>query len=211
MIYAYDEIYLAKARQTFGWMLSYACNECNQDVDQFYSCFLISPYANAFATGNCSVIAGMSGVELARKVLHYVYGKNEFPQPDYKLQRSREYWLGFYLSYYQWYRNLSFAKCVENISMSQLLCLYPKYHEMDVSQFVIFMDDLLRKEDQMTRLKLYRQKVGLSQRELAERTEIPVRTIQQYEQGQKDINHAKVEYVIRLAKELYCRPEELLE
>ena len=46
---------------------------------------------------------------------------------------------------------------------------------------------------------------------LAEKADVPLRTIQQYEQKQKNINHARADYVIRLAKALYCRPEDLLE
>ena len=53
--------------------------------------------------------------------------------------------------------------------------------------------------------------MGLSQSQLAKLTGIPVRTIQQYEQGQKDINKARAEYVITLARALYCDPQQLLE
>ena len=63
----------------------------------------------------------------------------------------------------------------------------------------------------MSRLQEYRRRIGLSQRELSERADVPLRTIQQYEQKQKNINHARADYVIRLAKALYCRPEDLLE
>ena len=48
----------------------------------------------------------------------------------------------------------------------------------------------------------------MSQRELTDKTEIPVRTIQQYEQKQKNINKAQVDYLIRLSKVLYCEPED---
>ena len=51
----------------------------------------------------------------------------------------------------------------------------------------------------------------MSQKELANKTEIPLRTIQQYEQKQKNINKAQAEYLIRLSKALYCEPEDLLE
>ena len=42
----------------------------------------------------------------------------------------------------------------------------------------------------MSRLQEYRRRIGLSQRELSERADVPLRTIQQYEQKQKNINHA---------------------
>jgi transcriptional regulator with XRE-family HTH domain len=53
--------------------------------------------------------------------------------------------------------------------------------------------------------------LGFSQLQLANETGIPIRTIQQYEQGQKNINKAQAEYIIKLAKALYCEPSELLE
>ena len=63
----------------------------------------------------------------------------------------------------------------------------------------------------MSRLQEYRRRIGLSQRELSERADVPLRTIQQYEQKQKNINHARADYVVRIARVLYCRPEDLLE
>lgn len=59
-------------------------------------------------------------------------------------------------------------------------------------------------------LKKLRVLNGLSQGQLAEVTGIPVRTIQQYEQGQKDLSHARAEYIFALARALHCEPEQLL-
>jgi transcriptional regulator with XRE-family HTH domain len=91
--------------------------------------------------------------------------------------------------------------------------MYRKYHEMDVGQFVDGLDEMRAdaRMRQITRLQEYRRRLQISQKELAEQSGVPLRTIQQYEQGQKNINHARVEYVIALSKILYCRPEDLLE
>jgi DNA-binding transcriptional regulator YiaG len=53
-------------------------------------------------------------------------------------------------------------------------------------------------------------KNGLSQSQLAKAAGVPVRTIQQYEQGQKDIRRARAEYVISLSRALHCDPVRLL-
>ena len=50
-----------------------------------------------------------------------------------------------------------------------------------------------------------------SQRELAELSGVPIRTIQQYEQRQKRINKAQVEYLLNLSKALCCEMECLIE
>lgn len=60
-----------------------------------------------------------------------------------------------------------------------------------------------------TNLKTLRLNAGLSQSELAEISDIPVRTIQQYEQKQKNINAAKAETVVKLAKAQNTSVEKL--
>jgi DNA-binding transcriptional regulator YiaG len=67
------------------------------------------------------------------------------------------------------------------------------------------------KSQKMTRLKSARLKSGLSQSKLAKAAGIPVRTIQQYEQRQKDLGKARAEYIIKLARVLNCEPSSLLE
>ena len=62
-----------------------------------------------------------------------------------------------------------------------------------------------------SRLKQMRIKNGLSQSELARAAGIPVRTIQQYEQRQKDINKARFEYIVSLSAALNCDASMLLE
>jgi transcriptional regulator with XRE-family HTH domain len=84
---------------------------------------------------------------------------------------------------------------------------------MDITQFVDALDEMRSEARmrQMSRLKEYRRLLQMSQSELAEQSGVPLRTIQQYEQGQKNINRARAEYVTALSKVLYCRPEDLLE
>ena len=62
-----------------------------------------------------------------------------------------------------------------------------------------------------TRLKTLRTRSGYSQNGLARESGVPVRTIQQYEQRQKDINKAGFESIIKLAAALSCEPYDLLE
>ena len=210
MMRAYDELYLGKARMTLAWMFDYAVNGCRIEIEDFYRMFLMSSYARRFETGNCSVVAGLSGVELAQRVIWEHDEQRELPKPIFSLDRSPEYWLGFYLSYYQWYNNLKFEQITSKVTIRDILLMYRKYHEMDVMHFVVALDEM-RQERQVVRLQEYRKRICLSQRELAEKADVPLRTIQQYEQKQKNINHARVDYVIRLAQALYCRPDDLME
>jgi transcriptional regulator with XRE-family HTH domain len=52
----------------------------------------------------------------------------------------------------------------------------------------------------MSKLKTFREAIGLSQSQLAEKAGVSVRTLQDYEQGQKPIGKAAAETVNRLAK-----------
>ena len=210
MMRAYDELYLGKARMTLAWMFDYAVNGCRIEIEDFYRMFLMSSYARRFETGNCSVVAGLSGVELAQRVIWEHDEQRELPKPIFSLDRSPEYWLGFYLSYYTWYNNLKFEQMTSKVTIRDILLMCRKYHEMDVMHFVVALDEM-RQERQVARLQEYRKRICLSQRELAEKADVPLRTIQQYEQKQKNINHARVDYVIRLAQALYCRPDDLME
>lgn len=210
MMRAYDELYLGKARMTLAWMFDYAVNGCRIEIEDYYRMFLMSSYVRRFETGNCSVVAGLSGVELAQRVILEHDEQVELPDPVFSLDRSPEYWLGFYLSYYQWYNNLKFEQITSKVTISDILLMYRKYHEMDVMHFVVALDEM-RQERQVARLQEYRKRICLSQRELAEKADVPLRTIQQYEQKQKNINHARVDYVMRLAQALYCRPDDLME
>ena len=82
---------------------------------------------------------------------------------------------------------------------------------MDVRQFADKMNELYRAAKPETNLKAMRTLAGLSQSELAGQADVPVRTIQQYEQRQKDINKAQAETLLRLARALNCNVEDLME
>jgi transcriptional regulator with XRE-family HTH domain len=89
--------------------------------------------------------------------------------------------------------------------------MYNPYHEMDIRQFADHMDELIRTAKPETNLKLIRQQNGLSQRQLAELSGVPLRTIQQYEQRQKNINRAQVEHLAMMAQVLKCNTTQLCE
>lgn len=62
-----------------------------------------------------------------------------------------------------------------------------------------------------TKLQGLRMQAGLSQTELAFMAEIPLKTLQSLETGARNINGARTEISVRLAKILRCRVEDLLE
>ena len=208
MIHAYDKNYLSKAQSTLASMIDFAVYDLNIPLEKFYQNFLVSPISEQFKSGESSIIAGKSGVELALEVL-----EDEKLAKEYRpaANRSPEYWTGWALAYFQWQTNLTFKQINSLIPITEILAMYNPYHEMDISQFCDKMTELYNSRKSETNLKKYRLAAGLSQSELAEISDIPVRTIQQYEQRAKNINAAKAESVIALSKALECPVEMLLE
>lgn len=154
------------------------------------------------------MLAGRSGVELALMVTGR---EREYPELFFSEEKSEKYWTGWALVYYQWKTCLSFSQITEFIPIEEIRRMYSPYHEMDIRQFCGRMSELYAERKTQSNLKRKRLAAGFSQSQLARLTDIPVRTLQQYEQGQKDINKARAEYVIALARALYCEPQLLLE
>lgn len=211
MIHAYDQVYLDKARVVLGRMLDFAVYDLNYDITEFFNMFLDSGLAARFEKGDYAVIVGMSGVELAYQVLELTTGNTERIKPTYTVDRSEEYWTGWALAYYQWETALRFEEIVRHVPIAEIVKLYSPYHEMDIRQFCDKMDERYRASKPETNLKTLRTKLGMSQRELAEASGVPLRTIQQYEQRQKNINKAQGEYLIMLAQALCCEVPDLIE
>ena len=157
------------------------------------------------------MVAGMSGVEIAYEVLQEAGEPKPEQAPSYSYDRSPEYWTGWALAYYQWSTSLSFAEINQAIPVTEVRMLYTPYHEMDVRQFVDKMNELYHDSSPDTNLKALRTLSGFTQAELAEQTNIPLRTIQQYEQRQKNINKAQAETLLRLSRVLNCSVEDLME
>ena len=192
-------------------MFDFAVNDLLLEPGECYDMFLRSGVACAFGRGDFSVIAGRSGHELVYEILD-ICG---IPMPqidmDYSIPRSPEYWFGWALAYYQWQSGLSFSEIAGFAPPEKVIAMYDPYHEMDIQQFCDAMDEMYAEVHLNSRLKTLRLEAGLSQSELAKLSGIPVRTIQQYEQRQKNINKAQAEYLVALAQVLCCAVTDLME
>ena len=89
--------------------------------------------------------------------------------------------------------------------------MYHPYHEMDITHFIDRINEILNERKKVTNLEIYRRKHKMSRSKLAKESNVPVRTIEHYEQRVANINKASAEYIISLAKALYVKPEQLLE
>lgn len=63
----------------------------------------------------------------------------------------------------------------------------------------------------MTKIKEMRLKAGLSQSQLAKSAEINMRTLQAYEQGGKNFDHARIDTIIKACITLNCKLEDIID
>ena len=63
----------------------------------------------------------------------------------------------------------------------------------------------------MNKLKEIRTQQGLSQSLLSKKANVSLRSLQAYEQDDRDLNKAQAETVYKLAKALNCKMEELID
>ena len=208
---AYKEMYLDDAMENMGEMLDYAVNVCHMDIEEFWGLFLASGLADEFGKGSPKVISGISGTEMVYQVLDRAgLGEQEFPiQVEYA--RSREYWSGWILAYYQWLSGKSFKDIYAGMDMREIQRLYPTLHEAAEEKFVEVANRIIEKNTKSTKLQALRKNSGYSQAELARYSGVNKRMIQQYEIGAKDINKAAGTTLLALARVLGCEVEELLE
>ena len=207
--FAYDEEYVTLAQRVMGDMLDYAVNTLNYELQNFYRMFLISGIARQFEIGNPAYVAGRNGCEVAKEVI--VLSGLDMPEAEdlMYLDKSLEYWTGWALAYYQWKSGQSFRQIDHAVSIDTVCAMYDPLHEADIEKFVYIMNEKLEQQD-VSRLRRLRTYAKLSQRQLAEAADVPVRQIQLFEQGERDINKTQGMTLLKLSRVLKCRPEELL-
>ena len=211
MIHAYDKMYLDDAMKCLGEALDYAYTFCNVNMNDFLVMFIATGYAKQFASGVAKYISGMSGTELAIDILDKSNNLMYPLESQTEYSYSSIYWCGWILAYYQWYTNQSFADILNNISIDEIEKLYPTLHEASEDKFVDIVNDIIANKKLPTKLQQQRKICGYSQKQLADKVGINLRTLQQYEIRAKDINKASVSTLQALSKTLGCQIEDLLE
>lgn len=211
MTHAYAEAYLNDAMDNLGEAFDYAVNACALDIDQFMDLFIASGYSTSFGKGNPKYVSGLSGTELVMEIIGKSGKQMDFPEPQTEYSCSPEYWCGWILAYYQWATRRTFKDIHDNISMLEIRKLYGTLHEAAEEKFVDTVNAIIRNKHAPSKLKRQRQYCGYSQRELAERSGVNLRTLQQYELKTKDINKASAQALLALANVLGCQMEDLME
>lgn len=211
MMHSYDRDYLDDAMESMGEAMDYAANQCNMEMDKFLEVFIGSGFAERFEAGEPKLVAGTTGTELVWNVLECSGIKAEFPPIQIDYERSPQYWSGWILAYYQWFTGQSFEEIRKAITMRDIEKLYPTLHEVSELKFVDVVNQRIRSTNSQTHLQRQRKISGYSQRVLAEKAGVNLRTLQQYELRAKDINKAAGRTLVSLAKVLGCEVKDILE
>ena len=161
--------------------------------------------------GEPNFLAGKSGADMVSDILMETTGKAPQAAPGEHLTRSREYWIGWAIAYYQWYSGRTYTEILKAITYEELWNMYDPLHEADISKFASILDARIRETFPDTNLRRIRRTYGCSQSELAIHSGVSLRSIQMYEQRNKDINKASAETLLKLSKALGCTMEDLIE
>ena len=154
---------------------------------------------------------GKSGIDIALDIMLETTGKQLAIEPHEHFGRSREYWIGWTICYYQWFTARRFSDIFTVFSFEDLQNMYYTLHEADITKFADIVDEQVRDHFKDTNLKRIRTTYGCTQSELAKRSSVSLRSIQMYEQRNRDINKASIESIYRISKVLGCTIEDLLE
>lgn len=211
MIHAYQEIYLNNAQAALGEAFDYAVNTCNISGENFVKMFLVSSVSKKMENGESKYITGKSGIEIVREIVLETMDKTLEIEPIESFGRSKEYWIGWALAYFQWYSSRKYSDIFKVVSFNEFELMYYTLHEADISKFVDVINERMIEHFRETNLKRIRTAYVITQSELAKKAGVSLRSIQMYEQRNKDINKANAETIYRIAKALGCAMEDLIE
>lgn len=207
----YSETQLNRFMDKMGDAFDYAINDCKIDGSEFVKMFVASTACKKIENGETSYISGKSGIEIAIECVYEITGKKLAVEPSEKFSCSAQFWCGWAVCYYQCLSSRKYADIFKAVSYEDMLGFYQTLHEASVEKIASVINERIRTTYPETNLKRIRTTYGCSQRELAEMSGVGLRSIQMYEQRNKDINKAQSESLYRLAKSLGCTMEDLLE
>lgn len=211
MIRAYQEINLSNAQSMLGDVFDYAVNVCSIPGDSFVKLFAASSTCKRMENGEPAYLTGKTGIEALVDILAETTGEEADIRPQERFSRSREYWIGWAAAYYQWFTGRKYSDIFKAVPFIELLKMYETLHEADITKFCDIVDARVHAYFPDTNLKRIRTTCGCTQAELARRSGVSLRSIQMYEQRNKDINKAGLETVYRLSRVLGCTMEDLME
>ena len=208
---AYNEAYLPYAMENLATMMDCGINQCGISPQLVYRMFLTSGVARQIEKGNPRYVAGLSGAELANRVVEITNGTSP-AAIDGTFTISPEYWAGWVLAYYQWKSGKSFRFINDNgLHIEKVIALYHPLHEADLDKFADIADKIIAEtvNTSISPLKKARERNGLTQEELSRISGVSLRMIRAYEQKSQEMANANFITVLRLETVLHADLSDL--
>ncbi len=217
-----DSPYLDDIRYALAVLFDIAVNECRLGGQDVADAFVVSGLAHEFERQNPVFVSGKSGIELVEFLLPFL-GESVGLADSYDLLGRRpDYWLGWSLGFYQAATGVPYRRIFCSVAYRELVGMYHPLHEASEERFVETLNERVFPRaaaasgvrgaaGEPTPLRRYRERAGLSQAELARESGAGLRSIQMYEQRNRDIGRARAEDVLRMARVLGCDVADLVE
>jgi hypothetical protein len=143
MARAYKKTYLSGAMRNLAVMMDCGVRKYGYAIDDFYRKFLSSEVSRQFAGGNPRYLVGMSGAELADRVVESA-GGTILSENDGTYKVGPEYWAGWVLAYYHWFSRRSFTYMnKKGLGINEVVSMYYPLHEADLSKFAEAADGII--------------------------------------------------------------------
>jgi len=132
---AYKKTYLVGAMRNLAIMMDCGVRKYGYPIEEFYENFLASEVSRQFSKGNPRYLVGLSGAELADRVVEFSGGAAS-SKNDGSYTVGPEYWTGWVLAYYHWLSRRSFSYMSrKGLSVNKVISMYYPLHEADPSKF----------------------------------------------------------------------------
>lgn len=205
-----DDLYKEDAMQGLAGLMDIAVNVYGLKDELAQHAFLSSGIAEQFERHNPAFVSGKSSLELAQAMTSFI-GITSHPEVVERFDRSRDWWAGWVLAWYQFDTGARYKSIFDKVSYSGIKAMYSPLHEAHESKFVEELQRTIASKRGATRLRTQREAAGFSQSQLAKSSGVGLRAIQMYEQRNKDINKAQAITLLRLANALHCEASDLME
>ena len=205
-----DGIYSEELREKLGTFFDIGVNCCGMRGQEVADILIASGLDEQLERQNPRFAAGMSGTEM----LLWALGECGYTKPleiGSRWPVSADYWVGYMLALFQIETGWRYRQVFARMSYADLHEMHSWCEHLSEREYVSELLSQLQKREQPKMLRRLRKAAGLTQAELAIRAGISTRTVQQYEDGSKDINKAAAITVQRLSLILGCRMGDLLE
>lgn len=217
-----ESLYLDDARYALAALLGIAVDGYGLDGQDVVDAFVVSGVAREFERMNPAFVSGMSGIELVGLLLPVLGERVELGDSYDLFDRGPGYWLGWSLVYFQVATGVAYGRVFRTVPYCELAGMYRPLHEAPEEKFVEVLSERLLPRERVsaagdkapgnpTPLRRYRERAGLSQAELARESGTGLRSIQMYEQRNRDIGRARAVDVLRMARVLGCEAADLVE